>query len=123
MTGLALPDTISFWALPGYIATLRSIGLPTRGHVVHYQNLLATPLMFAAMLLIGRCSRCASDGVAAPWSSWRWALRRASFSSCSPTSCWRWGCPVGPPAELAAWTPAVVGILLGLALLFHTEDG
>ena len=121
--GLAPPETISFWKLPDYIATLRSIGLPTRGHVVHYQNLLATPLLFAAMLLIGTVF------------SLRFARQRGTllFVALGIASGFVFfvfanvvlavGLSGRLPAEMAAWTPAVVAILSGLALLFHTEDG
>jgi lipopolysaccharide export system permease protein len=121
--GLSPPETISFWDLPEYIATLRSIGLPTRGHVVHFQNLLATPLMFAAMLLIGTVF------------SLRFARRGGTliFVAMGILSGFVFfvfanvvlavGLSGRLPAEMAAWTPAVVAILLGLALLLHTEDG
>lgn len=121
--GLALPETISFWALPDYIATLRSIGLPTRGHVVHYQNLLATPLMFAAMLLIGTVFslRFGRRGGTLVFVGMGIASGFVFFVFANVVLAV--GLSGRLPAELAAWTPAVVAILLGLALLFHTEDG
>ena len=120
---LAEPETISVWALPDYIETLHSIGLPTRGHVVHFQNLLATPMMFAAMLLIGtvfslRFARRGGTlvfvglGIAAGFLFFVFANVVLAV-----------GLSGRLPAELAAWAPAVVAVLLGLALLFHTEDG
>lgn len=121
--GLAMPETISFWALPDYIATLRSIGLPTRGHVVHYQNLLATPLMFAAMLLIGTVFslRFARRGGTVVFVAMGIASGFVFFVFANVVLAV--GLSGRLPAELAAWTPAIVAILLGLALLFHTEDG
>jgi len=121
--GLAQPETISFWELPDYIATLRSIGLPVRAHVVHYQNLLATPLMFAAMLLIGTVFslRFARRGGTLVFVAMGIASGFVFFVFANVVLAV--GLSGRLPAELAAWTPAVVAILLGLALLFHTEDG
>jgi lipopolysaccharide export system permease protein len=121
--GLALPDTISFWALPDYIATLRSIGLPTRGHVVHYQNLLATPLMFAAMLLIGTVFSLRFGRRGGTFVFVAMGIASGFVFFVFANVVLAVGLSGRLPAELAAWTPAVVGILLGLALLFHTEDG
>jgi lipopolysaccharide export system permease protein len=121
--GLAPPETISFWDLPEYISTLRSIGLPTRGHVVHFQNLLATPLMFAAMLLIGTVFslRFARRGGTLIFVAMGIASGFVFFVFANVVLAV--GLSGRLPAEMAAWTPAVVAILLGLALLFHTEDG
>ena len=120
---LAQPETISFWALPSYIATLRSIGLPTIGHVVHYQNLLSTPLMFAAMLLIGTVFslRFARHGGTLVFVGLGIAAGFVFFVFANVVLAV--GLSGRLPAELAAWTPAVVAILLGLGLLFQTEDG
>lgn len=122
-TGLEPPEAISFWDLPDYIGMLHQVGLPARAHVVHYQSLLATPLLFAAMLLIGVVFslRFARRGGALVFMAAGLIAGFAFFVFANVVLAV--GLSGRLPAEMAAWTPAVVAILLGLALLLYTEDG
>ena len=47
------PDQISFWALPGFIQKMESIGVPVRGHWVQFWTLLFLPLTMIAMATLG----------------------------------------------------------------------
>jgi lipopolysaccharide export system permease protein len=47
------PDQISFWRMPGFIKTMNSIGVSTRGHLVQFWTLLFLPLNMMAMVMLG----------------------------------------------------------------------
>lgn len=46
------PETISFWQLPDFIRTLDQTGLSATALRIHYQGLLAQPILLAAMVLL-----------------------------------------------------------------------
>ncbi len=117
------PETLSFWALRGFIQTLEKAGFSAVRHRLHWHSLLATPLLMAAMVLIGatftlRHNRRGSSmvviagGVAAGFLLY-------FFSDVV----YALGLSDSIPVVLAAWTPSGVSTLLGSAMLFHLEDG
>ncbi len=117
------PQTMSFWRLPGYIQTLESTGFNASRLRVHYQNLWAQPLMFAAMVLLA-----ASFSMRPP--RFRGALLLFSigifigfvifFLSSFLQAL---GASQQIPVVLAAWAPAFITFLLGLSALMTLEDG
>ena len=48
----ASPDTLSFWALPSFIALLDRSGFSSIRHRLHFEALLALPLLAATMALV-----------------------------------------------------------------------
>ena len=48
----ASPDTLSFWALPGFIEVLEAAGFSAVRHRLHFQSLLALPVLACAMALL-----------------------------------------------------------------------
>jgi lipopolysaccharide export system permease protein len=119
----AAPDTLSFWALPGFIETARQAGFSATRYVLYYDSLLMLPAMFAAMVLVAasfslRLARLgglgriivlgALTGFGVYFLS---ALTRALGESGIL------------PVPLAAAAPATAAILLGMTLVFHQEDG
>ena len=119
----ASPDTISFWDLPGFIRTLEAAGFPAQRHRLHFQRLLASPLLLAAMVLIaatvslrpprrGGALAMAVTGIAAGFLLFFVSNLVAAL-----------GLSRAIPVDLAAWTPAAVTSLLGVSLLLHFEDG
>lgn len=117
------PETVSFWALPELAEQMRRAGLDPAGYDVRYQELLALPLMLAAMVLVAACfslrffrmggvQKMVSGGVAAGFVLYVATklvndLGAAGFFS----------------ATVAGWSPAVVGCLFGVYVLLHQEDG
>ncbi|MBN8898472.1 MAG: LPS export ABC transporter permease LptG [Rhodospirillales bacterium] len=72
----ASPDTLSVWALPDFIALLDRSGFSSIRHRLHFQSLLALPLLAATMALVaagfsmrparrGGVARMIGSGVAA----------------------------------------------------------
>jgi len=47
------PTSISFWQLPGFIQNMETSGFSATRHRQFFQSTLATPVLFAAMVLIG----------------------------------------------------------------------
>lgn len=117
------PETISFWALPAFIQLLEDAGFSAQRHRLQFNKLLATPLLFVAMVLLaatfsmrnqrrGKVTLVILAGVLTAFllyflSNFVYAL----------------GLSGKLPVSLAAWTPSGVSTLLGLALLLHLEDG
>ena len=119
----ASPDAISFWRLPAAIAQTEDSGFSASGYRLRFEQLLATPLMFAAMSILaaafslrlarlGGLAGLAGAGVALGFvmfffNQFSGALGRADII----------------PLFAAAWAPALVALLSGLTLLCYTEDG
>lgn len=117
------PEAAPFWSLPGLIVRTGRAGFSTTAYRLQFEQLLATPLMYAAMsvlaaafslrlLRLGGLAALAGAGVALGFILFFFdqfcsALGRAE---------------VIPPA-LAAWTPPLMALLAGFTLLCYTEDG
>ena len=119
----APPDTLSVWQLPGFIALLRRSGFSSVRDRLHFQTLLALPLLTATMALVaagfsmrptrrGGVARTLGSGVAAGFMLFMIAKLAEQFGDSGAV-----------PVLLAAWAPAASGLMLALALLLHMEDG
>lgn len=119
----ASPDTLSVWALPGFIAVLEAAGFSALRHRLHFQELLAQPVLTIAMALLaaGFSMRGARRGGVATMAAAGVAAGFGLFVLDKVTG--EFGESGALPVVLAAWTPSVAGLLLALALLLHLEDG
>src|SRR5690606_31241282 len=52
MESFASPDTISFWDLPHFIATAKAAGFSVRRYLLHFYDVLATPILLCTMVLL-----------------------------------------------------------------------
>lgn len=119
----ASPATMSFWNLPGFINTLEETGFDTSALRVHYQTLLAQPLLFAAMILLA-----ASVSMRPPRQRGGFLLISAGvfigflifFMSSFLQAL---GASQQIPIILAAWSPALISLMLGVSIILHLEDG
>ena len=119
----APPETLSFWALPDFIQNLDNAGFSAIRHRLYWHSLLAAPLLLCAMVLI------------AATFTLKQSLRNSTgflivggvlagfllffFSDVV----FALGLRESIPVVLAAWTPSGISALLGLAMVFHLEDG
>lgn len=119
----ASATSVPFWALPAEIAKIEKAGFSATGYRLRFHQLLATPLLFAAMAILGAAfslrlmrlgglAMLAGSGVALGFTLFFFnqfcgALGRAD---------------VIPPI-LAAWSPPVLALLSAFTLLCYTEDG
>ncbi|AWK89021.1 LPS export ABC transporter permease LptG [Azospirillum thermophilum] len=117
------PETISFWELPRFIQTLETTGFPAIRHRLHYQSLLAQPLLFVAMVLFA-----AAFSLRLPRRGGTMAMVTGGvltgFVLFVTTDVIRtFGMSETIPVLMAAWSPAGISLLLGTAALLHLEDG
>jgi lipopolysaccharide export system permease protein len=119
----ASPDTLSLWALPGFIALLDRSGFSSIRHRLHFQALLALPLLCATMTLVsaGFSMRPARRGGVAKMIGSGVAAGFALFVVSKVAE--EIGQSGALPVVLAAWAPTASGLMLAVALLLHTEDG
>lgn len=119
----ASPETMSFWAIPGFLNTLEAAGFSGNRHRLYWHSLLALPLLLAAMVLFAAvftlkigtrtsATRTIGAGVI------------CSFLLYFMTDVIRaMGLSGSLPAVMAAWSPAAIAAMLAMALVFHLEDG
>ncbi len=116
-------DTLSVWALPGFIKLLDNAGFSSVRHRLHFQSLLSLPLLCGTMALVaagfsmrpsrrGGVARMIGSGVAAGFALFTVSKIAEQLGQYGAL----------PPA-LAAWVPAFSGLFLAIALLLHLEDG
>ncbi len=119
----ASPDTLSVWALPDFITLLERSGFSAIRHRLHFQTLLALPLLAGTMTLVaaGFSMRPARRGGVAQMIGSGVTAGFLLFVVSKVTE--EFGQSGTIPAILAAWAPAAAGLMLAVALLLHLEDG
>lgn len=117
------PDSVPFWALPRMRDESAMAGLDSNGLNLQFQSLLARPLMLVAMVLIaaafslrffrfGGIGQMVGGGIAAGFALYLVTKVVSDFGAAGVLS-----------ASVAAWSPAVVGSMLGGLALLNQEDG
>jgi lipopolysaccharide export system permease protein len=119
----APPDTLSFWALPGFIHTAQLAGFRATRYQIYFDSLLALPAMFAAMVFMAasfslRLARLGGLGRVIVQSALA-GFGVYFFGNVTQGL----GIAGILPVALAAAAPATVAILIGMSLVFHQEDG
>ncbi len=123
MERLASPDAIAFWKLPSAIRLTEQAGFSAQGYRLRMQQLLATPLLFAAMSILaaafslrlarlGGRAMLAGAGVGLGFGFFFFNEFAGVLASADVI-----------PTFAAAWAPPLVALLSGLTLLCYTEDG
>ncbi len=123
LDSFAPPETISFWDLPAFIVLLEDAGFSATHHKLQFHRLLATPLLYAALVLLaasfslrqqrrGRVGIVILGGVLTGFLLY--FVSNIVFAL---------GLSGGIPIVLSAWAPASVTLMLGIAVLLHLEDG
>ena len=119
----APPETIAFWQLPRFVKLMQAAGFSATPHRLQFHRLLALPMLFAAMVLLaatfslrpqrrGRVGLVIMAGMLTGFLLY--FLSNFVFAI---------GLSGTIPVVLAAWTPAGVSLMLGVAMLLHLEDG
>ncbi len=119
----ASPATIGFWALPAFVKQTMAAGLDASRYRMRWHSLLAAPVLFMAMALIGAivCLRLgrlggtsqliAMGGVAAVG---LFFVTQLAFSL---------GSSGAVPPAVAAWSPALFALFTALTVVAYREDG
>lgn len=119
----ARPQATSFWSLPAQIDRVEAAGFSSTAYRLRLQQLLATPLMFAAMSILAaafslrlmRLGDLARMSVAAVVLGFGFFFVNQAASA--------FGSAEVIPPWLAAWLPPLLTALAAFTLLFYTEDG
>jgi lipopolysaccharide export system permease protein len=117
------PQAVPFWSLPSMISRTERAGFSATPYRLQWDQLLATPLMFAAMsvlaaafslrlLRLGGLAQLAGSGVALGFALFFIDQFASSLGRAE----------VIPPF-MAAWLPPLLALLAGFTLLCYTEDG
>jgi len=123
MEKFASPGDIAFWGLPRAIRDAELAGYSVARYRVRLDQLLATPLLFSAMTVLGaafslrlmRLGGLAGLAVAGIGIGFAFFFLNQFCGTLGGTG-------VIPPS-LAAWAPPVLALLSGITLLCYTEDG
>jgi len=119
----ARPASTPFWSLPAQIRRVNDAGFSSTAYRLQLQQLLATPLMFAAMSILAaafslrlmRLGDLARMSVAAVVLGFGFFFVNQAFAA--------FGSAEVLPPWVAAWLPPLLTALAALTLLFYTEDG
>ena len=116
-------QSVPFWQLPGLIRRNAMAGSPTTMYQLKLHQLLSTPLMFAAMSMLGAVfslrlmrlgglTQLVVSGVSLGFVVF---FVNQLFSSMGKADL--------IPVSLAGWSPPVLALLAAMTLLVYTEDG
>lgn len=117
------PRSVPFWRLPGVISTIESAGFSATQYRLRLQELIATPLMFAAMSMLAaafslrlmRLGDMPLMVVSAIGLGFLFYFLSALMRALGEAE-------VLPPFA-AAWIPPLLVVLCAFTLLCYTEDG
>ena len=119
----ASPETLSFWHLPSFITMLENAGFSALRHRLYWHSLLANPFLMAGTVFLaavfslrlprrGKIGLLVVAGIVSGFLMHFFTDIIFAFGSAGTV-----------PIMLAAWTPAIVVTMIGVALLLHLEDG
>jgi lipopolysaccharide export system permease protein len=117
------PETMGFWSLPSYISTLEGTGFdPTRLRI-HFQSLLSQPLLYAAMILLAATMALRPQRQGGTFIYIAGGVMIGFVVFFMSNFLIALGASHQIPVFLAAWSPALLCLLLGIAALLTLEDG
>jgi lipopolysaccharide export system permease protein len=117
------PGAVAFWRLPGAIQAAEMAGYSSAGYQLRLQQLLATPLLFAAMTVLAAAFslRLMRLGDLAGLAATGVVLGFVFFFL--NAFCGALGATEVIPPFVAAWSPPVLALFSGITRLCYTEDG
>ena len=120
----AAPETMSFWELPQFIRFSEASGFSAIPHKLYWYSLLASPWLLCAMVLVAAAFNLTANARLAGWTGRGISgLGTGFILYFFSRFLYALGLSTTLPLVLAAWAPALVASLLGLAYIFHREDG
>lgn len=123
METFAIKESVGFWKLSETISRADAAGFSSAPYRLRWQELLATPFVFAGMAVLGAAfslrlmrlgglAGLAGAGVALGFVLFFFDRLCGALASAEVI-----------PAVLGAWAPPAVALLTGVTLLCYTEDG
>lgn len=116
-------ESLSFWDLRDFAAKMRSAGLNDTSYRLRFHALLSLPLLYMAMVLIASLFTIRTGRMIQIVRLVTSAVVVAFGLYFSSNLIQALGLSQIIPAALAGWLPALISILLAIALLLHYEDG
>lgn len=118
----ASPETLSFWEIPAFVSMLERAGFSALKHHVYWHKTLASPLLYAGMILIGavfslRMTRFGGTGlligagVLAGFALYIFSDIVLAF-----------GLSGRIPPAVSAWIPAMASVLIGSGMMLYTRN-
>jgi lipopolysaccharide export system permease protein len=117
------PETISFWNIPEYIHIMKQAGFSGLRLQIYYQSLLAKPFFFAAMILLAATFSLRPQRFGGTGAMIALGVGAGFFIFFMESVLQALGLSQKIPVYLAAWTPAMVSLLLGSTAILYLEDG
>ena len=119
----ASPLTIGFWKLPGFISDTQRAGLDASRYEMHYQALIASPILYIAMALIGalvclRLARLGGTGQLIAWGTFA-AVMLYFITELTQSL----GAAGAAPRAVAAFAPPLFALFTALTAIAYLEDG
>jgi len=117
------PEQTPFWTLPSYIRNMEATGFDSRKLRIHFQTLLAQPLLFAAMVILAATVslRVARFQPTAMMIAAGVVIGFLMFFATSFLKAL--GASDQIPVLVAAWFPSLIALSLGISVILTTEDG
>lgn len=117
------PASISFWNLQNHIQTLERTGFDATRLKVHYQSLIAQPLLFVAMIILA-----ATVSMRPPRFSGSFILLASGIAIgfgvfFISSFLQALGSSGQIPTVMAAWAAPMICFLFGIGTMLHLEDG
>lgn len=117
------PEGVSFWQLPAVISHWHLTGLKTEKFDLRYQSLVARPIFFATMVLIAATVSLGFSRLGGVWKAILGGVTAGFMLYVAGEMAGDLGAAGFITPFVAAWSPSVIGMLLGVTVLLHQEDG
>lgn len=117
------PETMGFWSLPSMIKTMEMTGFDATRIRLHFQELLAQPFLFAAMVLLAACVSLRQSRQGGSFHFILIGVIGGFVIFFFSNFLHALGISHQLPIFLAAWSPALLATLLGVTILLSLEDG
>lgn len=117
------PESMGFWSLPSYILTLESTGFDSTRLRIHFQELLALPLLFASMIFLAASVAMRQSRQGGSFSFALIGVTAGFVVFFLSNFLHALGVSHQLPVFLSAWSPALLSVLTGVSVLLSLEDG
>jgi lipopolysaccharide export system permease protein len=117
------PRSMGFWKMPSFIATLEATGFDSTRVRIHFQSLLAQPFLYAAMILLAASVALRQQRQGQTFTFLVIGVMTGFIVFIMSNFLQVLGNSHQLPVFLAAWSPALIFLLLGSAVLLILEDG
>lgn len=117
------PETISFWSIPESIRIMEETGFPATRLYLYFHKLLAQPFLFISMVLLAATFSLRPPRFGGVFYMVGLGVLTGLFVFFIDSILHAFGVSQKIPPYLAAWSPALITLLLGSTALLHKEDG